>query len=459
GTAFREAMETQQHLNIEEFYEPLGAWLQADIYPSPDGLSVFLDDVSQRKKAELDLKESQDNIKAIFDNASEGFILTDKEGTIKIFNNNITDSILLGVSDEVKKGETIFKIVEPDRVDFFKNVLKEVLRGRTIQYDRQYTRKDGQGTWINLVINPVYQQGVVEGICITGRDVTDKKNAERQLEKSFLENLALSDRLSIIINTLPANIALLDKNGDIMEVNTAWDNFCADGFKGKDFCVGGNYVEIARKNTGRNADDGITMARGVSAVLHGQLEEFVYEYSSQDTAGEKWYRMVVTPLKKEEDTGVVIMHMDISELRMLEAERMRQQKEQQQRITKAILRGQEKERNHIGRELHDNINQILAGTRMYLSIAGSKDELVKKSIQYPLELLDESIKEIRVLCSNMVTPLQDVNLEEMIRELLYKLAKYQISFDFTYKVPGDPLSDELKLNIYRIIQELSQNIT
>ncbi|RYY72166.1 MAG: PAS domain S-box protein [Chitinophagaceae bacterium] len=459
GEAFRRAMETQQHLLIEEFYEPLDAWLQADIYPSPDGLSVFLADVSKRRKAELDLKESQDNIKAIFDNASEGFILTDKEGIIKIFNNNITDSILLGVSDEVKKGETIFKVVEPDRVDFFRNVLKEVLRGKTIQYDRPYTKKGGQVTWINLVINPVYQQGVVEGICITGRDVTDKKNAEKQLEKSFLENLALSNRLSIIINTLPANVALLDKNGDIMEVNKAWDSFCSEGFKGKDFCVGGNYVEIARKSAGRNADDGITMARGVSAVLQGQLEEFVYEYSSQDASGEKWYRMVVTPLKNEEDTGVVIMHMDISELRKLEAERMRQQKEQQQRITKAILRGQEKERNHIGRELHDNINQILAGTRMYLSIAGSKDELIKKSIQYPLELLDESIKEIRVLCSNMVTPLQDVNLEEMIRELLRKLAKYQISFDFTYDVPGDPLSDELKLNIYRIIQEVSQNIT
>ena len=153
------------------------------------------------------------------------------------------------------------------------------------------------------------------------------------------------------------------------------------------------------------------------------------------------------------------MHMDISEIRRLEAERMRQQMEQQQKITQAILQGQEKERNHIGQELHDNINQILAGTRMYLSIAGNKDKAVKESIRYPMELLDQSMEEIRLLCSNMVTPLQDIQLKQMIVELLEKLKQNSITYKLTYEVPGEMLSDELKLNIYRIIQECSQNIS
>ncbi|RYY48870.1 MAG: PAS domain S-box protein [Chitinophagaceae bacterium] len=455
------AKETQEHRSVEEYYSPLDIWIAADIYPSPAGLSIFLADISQRKKAEIELRESQENLQAIFENASEGFILMDREGIIKVFNHNIVNSILLGVSDDIRIGETIFNVVQPDRVPFFRQVLSDVLKGDTIQYDRRFMKKNGHATWINLVINPVYQDGKVEGICITGRDITEKKNAEEQLQKTFSENLAMSDRLSSIINTLPANIALLDKNGDIMEVNKAWQQFNNVGRIGKDFSIGKNYVEVARAGGVGANDDSITMARGVSAVLQGQLDEFVYEYSIQVDAKEVWYRKVVTPLKNagHNDGGAVIMHMDISELRRLEAERLRQQKVQQQTITKAILRGQEKERNHIGRELHDNINQILAGTRMYLSIAGSKDEVIKKSIQYPLELLDESIKEIRVLCSNMVTPLQDVNLEDMIRDLLIKLSKFQLKFEFEYNVPNDPLSDELKLNLYRIIQELSQNIT
>jgi PAS domain S-box-containing protein len=455
---FIKAMETQQHNNVEEYYAPLDLWLQTDIYPSPEGLSLFFADITPRKKTEQHLLQSQEYLRAIFDNSSEGFILADREGIIKVFNNNITDSILPGVSDQVKEGETILKIVEPERQEFFRQVLKDVLKGKTIQYDRKYIKKNGHATWINLVINPVYKNAVVEGVCITGRDVTDKKNAEEKLKKTFAENLALSDRLSTIINTLPASIALLDSNGDIMEVNKNWKVFETNNFQGRDFCIGCNYVNAAGKIKGKKSEDKVNIANGVSDVLHGNLDEFVYEYSSEEKDQEKWYRLVVTPLKKNEDSGVVIMYTDISELHRLEAERLRQQVEQQKKITKAILQGQEKERNHIGRELHDNINQILAGTRLYLSMAGSKDELVKESVKYPLELLDESIKEIRVLCSNMVTPLQDVHLEDLVRGLLGKLAKYKIYFRFEYNVPAGLLSDELKLNLYRIIQELSQNV-
>jgi len=137
---------------------------------------------------------------------------------------------------------------------------------------------------------------------------------------------------------------------------------------------------------------------------------------------------------------------------------LRQQREEQHKITQAILKGQEKERNHIGKELHDNINQILAGSRMYLSIAGSKNELIKENVHYPMELLDKAILEIRMLCSNMVTPMQDVRLSELIKDLLEKLRNHQLETIFNYNVPGDPLSDELKLNLYRIVQELSNNI-
>ncbi len=456
--AFMEALQTQQYVNIEEYYEPLDLWLQADIYPSEEGLSLFFRDVSQRKRAELKLLQSQENMKAIFDNSSEGFILTDKEGIIKVFNNNVVDSILMGVSDNIKEGASIFNAVDQERWSFFKQVFKKVLSGETVQYNRKYHKKNGVVTWVNLMINPVLKNGEILGVCITGRDVTEEKNAAEKLEESFKANLALSQRLSTIINTLPANIALLDSKGTIREVNKAWAQFDSHSFKGKNYSVGKNYIEVSR-SIDEKADDNITMARGVSAVLQSQLDEFVYEYSLQQDGIEKWFRMMVTPLKEKEDNGAVIMHMDISELRRLEAERIRQQREQQQKITKAIIQGQEKERIYIGMELHDNINQKLAGTRMYLEIAGSKSDEVKQSIQYPLQLLDESIEEIRALTSGMVTSLKNVPLEDMIRELLSKFTRYKLTYDLSYDVPTDDLSDELKLNLYRIIQELSQNIT
>lgn len=153
------------------------------------------------------------------------------------------------------------------------------------------------------------------------------------------------------------------------------------------------------------------------------------------------------------------MHIDISELRKLEEERLIIKMEEQKKITKAMLIGQEKERNHIGQELHDNINQILAGTKMFLGIAGNKNKEVKELIKYPMELLDSSMQEIRTLCHKMVTPLKNVDLEELIRALINRFEQAsKIRSRFTYAVRDVIISDELQLNIYRIIQELVNNI-
>ena len=146
-------------------------------------------------------------------------------------------------------------------------------------------------------------------------------------------------------------------------------------------------------------------------------------------------------------------------LKSLELEVLNQKIQEQKKITRAMIRAQEKERNHLGQELHDNINQILAGTKLYLGMAGNKNAEVKKMIRYPIELIDNSIEEIRLLCRNLVTPLKNIDLQELVRNLINILDKNtRTKTNFEYSIANESLSDDLKLNIYRIIQELSNNI-
>ncbi|HEY1809047.1 MAG TPA: ATP-binding protein, partial [Acidobacteriaceae bacterium] len=49
GEAFRQAMETGQVVRVEDFYPPSGHWLHANVYPAPDGLSVFAQDITERR--------------------------------------------------------------------------------------------------------------------------------------------------------------------------------------------------------------------------------------------------------------------------------------------------------------------------------------------------------------------------------------------------------------------------
>jgi PAS domain S-box-containing protein len=169
-------------------------------------------------------------------------------------------------------------------------------------------------------------------------------------------------------------------------------------------------------------------------------------------------------LKKFGEDRIMAIVRDVTEIRKLqremENERMEQKVQEQKKITRAVIKAQERERNIIGRELHDNVNQLLASTRMCLSTAkltsAGKKEFVNKSIR----LIDATIFEIRLLSQKHVTPVKDFDLKLQI-EALVKIMEEGIGFKITldYQVPEQTkLSDDLKLNIYRIIQEQLNNV-
>jgi two-component system, NarL family, sensor histidine kinase UhpB len=165
-------------------------------------------------------------------------------------------------------------------------------------------------------------------------------------------------------------------------------------------------------------------------------------------------------------TGIIGVSTDISERKNAERElktmgqKMLDQKiQEQKKVSRAIIRAQEQERNHIGQELHDNVSQILAVTLLYLGMAAKKNELVKDLVKYPLELIENSIEEIRLLSSKQVTPLRNINLEILIGMLIGNLNKNtSIKTLYDYHVVSPLSDDELKLNIYRIIQIQVNNI-
>ncbi|MDB5276448.1 MAG: hypothetical protein JWR61_1403 [Ferruginibacter sp.] len=145
-------------------------------------------------------------------------------------------------------------------------------------------------------------------------------------------------------------------------------------------------------------------------------------------------------------------------VKLLENKILNQRTQEQKKIVRAVLKGQEKERNFIARELHDNVNQILAGCKLYLGSAGKKDDGIKELIKYPMQLIDLSIEEIRQLCQQLVSPQKGIDFKEQIQDVLYKLGQNTgILTSFTYAVEQDLIPHELQLNIYRIIQELLNN--
>jgi signal transduction histidine kinase len=122
---------------------------------------------------------------------------------------------------------------------------------------------------------------------------------------------------------------------------------------------------------------------------------------------------------------------------------------------------QENERSFLGKELHDNINPILATARLYMDCAMSdgrdKMELIKDSKGF----ISSAINEIRTLSKSLIPqPLEKTGLVDSINDMLGNISRvYDLKFITNWEGIDEPqLSDQLKLTIYRILQEQLNNI-
>lgn len=327
----------------------------------------------------------------------------------------------------------------------------------------RFRRADGSWAYLNdrfFIIRD--QEGRSMRLLGAKQDITKQKEAEQELIQIANEKQLLYERLSVILNTLPASVALLDPKGVMVEVNDAWKVFAdVNGFSGANYGVGTSYFTISSHSFGDNEQIGNDISAGVQDVLNGTVQQFEYEYSWHLPKTNRWFRMVVTPLKGREFNGVVVMHIDISEIRRLELERIESKIEEQKKVTEAMLKGQEKERNAIGIELHDNVNQILVGTKVLLSVVRDFPEKTSELIPSCIDNISLAVQENRKIAHELVTPnLSDENLLQQITRLTQTMLKNAgIGTYINHESLNERLlTDEMKLALYRVAQEQCTNI-
>jgi two-component system sensor histidine kinase UhpB len=134
---------------------------------------------------------------------------------------------------------------------------------------------------------------------------------------------------------------------------------------------------------------------------------------------------------------------------------------QQEIIAETAIQAQEQERDELGRELHDNINQILASTKLYLEIACNSDtELSTQALSRGYENVNLAIAEIRRLSKQLVPPVLEDMLTNVLKEMTDEIhAATNINFIFDLTAFDEKkLNDDIKLMIYRIVQEQVNNI-
>lgn len=160
-------------------------------------------------------------------------------------------------------------------------------------------------------------------------------------------------------------------------------------------------------------------------------------------------------------TRMVGSMQDITDKREMERKLLKHQLNRQKLVAQAVVDAQEKERSIIGKELHDNVNQILSTAKLYLEVAKNDENDRINLMDLSTQNISEAINEIRTISRSLVpSSIGDLGLAESIQDLLesIKIAK-TMSINYYPQADVDKvLNEQQKLMLFRIAQEQVNNI-
>ena len=211
-------------------------------------------------------------------------------------------------------------------------------------------------------------------------------------------------------------------------------------------------------------DDKLAVASSIEQITHQSPNStFEIEYRFRRDDGSYTYvydRGIILRNKTGERLRMIGAAHDITDRKNLEQELIRRELDKQRVISKATIDTQERERSEIGKELHDNVNQVLTTTKLYLELSQSSPELRDDLIGKATKNILYVINEIRQLSRSLMNPsIGDLGLEESINDLVENInatRRMQVRFTIPDKLEK-LLSENLKLMVYRIIQESLNN--
>lgn len=215
----RQAMESRQMGTREFFYQRLAIWVEARMYPSPDGLTLYFQDITQRRIDQQALIDGNSRLQVAlaagrlgdwrWDAASDRVLLGERAATI------------LGLEAEVPLAwpHLRARLEAADREGVRRAVLHAFATHTDLNIECRLLPDGGQSRWIALVgradyANPALRDSVI-GMTGVVQDVSSRKIAEDSLRQS-------EEVLRALANTIPQLAWMAEPDGAIVWFNERW---------------------------------------------------------------------------------------------------------------------------------------------------------------------------------------------------------------------------------------------
>ena len=406
-------------------------------------------DITDRKIAEQKISKSEKRFRTLVENGKDIISLSDVNG-MRFYVSPAIERVT-GYTIPEAINQKVFDMVHPDDIERIKALRDEYMSepGVIKPISFRFLQKQGGSVWIEgTVINLLHDENV-KAIVANYHDVSERKRNEEKIRLS-------NERFEMVSKA--TNDAVWD--WDLATDKIYWNGEIKSMFdyRGEDIPTGNEWkIHI-------HPEDFKRVTKKIVYHIKNGIQNWQDEYRFRCADGSYKYVFNRGFILFESDNRpyrIIGAMQDVTEINKLQQslndERIKRQKE----LTNATIEGQEKERSEIGRELHDNINQLLTAIKLYLNAASANPEIKDEMISRSVENLSKCIEEIRKLSSSLVPPSIDADsFAEIIKDLAEPI-KLATTISMSYKIDNvhaNALTDVQQVNVYRIIQEHLNNI-
>ncbi|HET7272884.1 MAG TPA: PAS domain S-box protein, partial [Rubrobacter sp.] len=435
----------------------------------------FMLDITERKRAEEKLRESEELYRNVIEQTAENIFLLDPFSRY-IIQANASLHLSLGYEPEELRRLTLYDIVAhfPENID--RNIQRVLEEGRLFIGERQYRRKDG--SLIDVEVNAAaISYGGRPALCVVAHDVTQRKRAEEALRRSLdallalyetgqvlsssLEREEIGSRLLEIVGrmsgTTAAIINLRDDHGGLH----VWRTFGPDELLSQihEAPEASSVRHAAFESDDRGSFElkapGLDRLAGLSLPMRVRDQVIgVLEVYGPDRLAES----------ETADTFASLANQAASALenaRLYEELIVRER--QLHDLIVQLLAAQEEERRRIAYDIHDGLAQTAAAAHHHLQAFARHHPpasiQTREDLDESLDLVRQTVGEARQVIHDLrPTVLDDFGLAAAVRQQIETLRSEGWEVALEEALGDERLPPEIETTLFRVAQEALTNV-
>jgi len=393
-------------------------------------IQAIIRDVTERNRAIEKIRISEDKFSKIFDSTPDAIILTDIQ-TGKIFDINEGCTQITGYTKKDAIGKSTVDLNIWVNINDRENYVNQLIKGEVRNFEFDMRTKSGEiitaliSADVIIIDNDPYVLGII-------RNITERKLFERKQKAS-------EEKFRNIFNNTSDLIAIAKIDGTIINVN-----------------------EAILENSGLEFNQ--IIGRKLVSIVSEDFRDEILKRNQRIINGEKLPMIEVEAYNKERELIKLevyskLIDYDNEKVILTVARNIQDRKELEKKLIHAVIETEEKERQRLASDLHDEVGPLLSSLKMYINLLSTnKEESKGKYILEQLKILaEESIHNIREVSTALNPYLLNKYGLKIAIESFFEKSKNLMLVQFNTNIENNRFESNIEAVYYRIIKELYNN--